>query len=128
MRAKVERGEVDMADSMEQAIKLFTDETDNVRRDARRARTKQQYLEKHGVQWKLSDIDKHAERRILQRLKSKRFAASMEEYSDDEEDVGEDEMDDDPMDEDMDEDMEEDAGESGDGDDDEDEDENEDED
>ena len=55
----------------------------------------------------------------MERLKSKRFAASLEEYSDDEEDVEHYENDNHLTDEDADEDVDEDIGESGDGDEDE---------
>lgn len=85
IKAKLESGELDM----EQILTRSFNEMEDMWRDTRRARMQQQYLEKHGFHWKPRDIDRLAEKRILERLKRKRFAADREEYSDDEEDAEE---------------------------------------
>lgn len=120
MKAKVDRGEFDMANDMEEADTLDASEMENIWRAARRARMKQQYFEKHGSHWDPSDIDRLAEKRILKRLKflrsvvSKKYSDKGEDvgkHSDEEEDVEENEMSDELMDEDADGDEDEDEGE-----------------
>ncbi len=94
MRAKAESG-VDTSDYMLQAIDKFAHQFENNHRDARRARIRRQYLEKHNWQWDPNDIDKGQEKTILKRLQDKRFAAGMDEYSDDDEEADQDQSDED---------------------------------
>ncbi len=83
MRAKMEAGEVDWRDGMYQTTLMFKDCKIVSSREARRARIRRQYLEKHSIQWDPETMDKQEERVVLKRLDNQRFAAAMEEFSDD---------------------------------------------
>ncbi|KAI9871494.1 MAG: hypothetical protein M1830_002854 [Pleopsidium flavum] len=94
VRAKAESG-VDTSDSMLEMIKNFGNQSEDDYRDARRARIRRQYLEKHNWDWDPTDLDMVQEKTILKRLRDKRFAAGMEEYSDDDDEADEDQIDED---------------------------------
>jgi len=85
MRAKVERGELDMMAVMVQGMHTFADGSFRAKKMARRARIRQQYRLEEAYDYDLDYIrDEDEEGSVLERLKMQDFGLNFAEFSDDE--------------------------------------------
>lgn len=87
VREKVDRGEMDMYESLEAGLTLYSRALDESSMSARRARIRRQW-EAEGQDWVIDKGFEREEKRALATLKEARFMAGFQEFSDDE---GEDE-------------------------------------
>lgn len=84
IREKMERGELDMIQMMQQAVEGFAAGSENARKMARRARIRKE-MKLNGIDWDADrDGDKSEEKRALKKLKDSRYLCSLETQSDDE--------------------------------------------
>jgi hypothetical protein len=82
--ADVHAGRMDMVDAMQQVLKVYGDETDKARKQARRIRIRRQYEQDGYKDWQPNAWDSKEEDRINRELKEGIFFASMQNFSDEE--------------------------------------------
>jgi hypothetical protein len=91
IKEKLERGELDMKNMMEQALHGFASGSENARKIARRARIRKEYMSLDGTEWDANrNIDEEQEEKSLTTLSESRFWSSAHTFSDDEDDDGDD--------------------------------------
>ena len=85
IREKMERGELDMTQRLQEALDGFAAGSENARKDARRSRIRKE-MKTIGIDWDADrDGDKSEEKGALKKLKDSRYLCSLETHSDDEE-------------------------------------------
>lgn len=92
LREKMERGELDMGNLIEQAVGGFASGSEDARKIARRARIRREFQKLDGTEWDAElDGDLEQEKKALKHLKESRFFCSFETHSDDEDEDDEEE-------------------------------------
>ena len=82
VREKVDRGEMDMYESMKVGLTLYSRALDKSSMSARRARIRRQW-EAEGQDWVIDEEFEEEEKAALATLKEARFMAGFQEFSDD---------------------------------------------